>query len=87
MISPSAKILAVLLIAASPALTGCKTDGTNAQAAAADAPAHPPARHEVALQCWATVDQTHKSMGLDQRADFVNKCIDDRLKGQPAPKG
>ena len=87
MISPSVKILAVLLIAASPALTGCKTDGTNAQAAAADAPAHPPARHEVALQCWATVDKTHKSMGLDQRADFVNKCIDDRLKGQPAPKG
>jgi hypothetical protein len=86
MISPSAKILAVLLIAASPALTGCKTDGTNAQAAA-NAPAHPPARHEVALQCWATVDKTHKSMGLDQRADFVNKCIDDRLKGQPAPKG
>jgi hypothetical protein len=86
MTSPSAKILAILLIAASPVLTGCKTDGTNAQAAA-EGPTRPPARHEVAMQCWATVDKTHKTMGLDQRADFVSKCIDDRLKGQPAPKG
>jgi hypothetical protein len=86
MTSSSAKILAILLVAVSPALTGCKTDGTNAQAAA-EAPAHPPARHEVALQCWASVDKTHKTMGLDQRADVVSKCIDDKLKGQPAPKG
>jgi hypothetical protein len=86
MTSPSAKILASLLIAACPALTGCKTDGTNAQAAA-EAPAHPPARHEVAMQCWLTVDKTHKTMGLDQRADIVSKCIDDKMKSQPAPKG
>jgi hypothetical protein len=86
MTSPSAKILAVLLIAGSPALTGCKTDGTNAQAAA-EAPGRPQARHEVALQCWGSVDKAHKTMGLDQRADLVSKCIDDRLKGQPAPKG
>jgi hypothetical protein len=86
MASPGAKILAVLLMACSPALTGCKTDGTNAQAAA-DVPAHAPPRHEVALQCWAVVDKAHKTMDLDRRADFVSKCIDDRMKGQPAPKG
>jgi hypothetical protein len=80
-----AKTLAILLIAVSPALAGCKTDGPSARASAEEAQ-RPHTRHEVAFQCWASVDKAHKTMTLDQRADVVTKCIDDKMKGAP-PKG
>jgi hypothetical protein len=82
--------LALLLLACTPALTACQTDGPTAQASAQAAPqeaAKPPTHQEAALICWASVDKAHPTMGLDQRADIVTKCINDKTKAPPAPKG
>ena len=81
-----------MLLACTPALTACQTDNPSpsAQASpqeAAKEAAKPPTRQEAALQCWASVDKAHPSMGLDQRADIVTKCINDKTKTPPAPKG
>jgi len=74
----SAKIFAVLLAVCAPALSACQTDGPAAQAAAPEAP-QPPSRQQAALQCWMSVDKTHPNMGLDQRADIVTKCINEKM--------
>ena len=88
MTSSTAKALSVLLLAGAPALTACQTDGASpsAQASPQEA-AKPPTRQEAALECWSSVDKAHPSMGLDQRADVVTKCINDKMKAaeQPAP--
>jgi hypothetical protein len=80
------KALALLLLACTPALTACQTDGPSAQASPQEA-AQPPSRQEAALQCWASIDKAYPNMGLDQRADIVTKCINDKMKTPPAPKG
>ena len=90
------KTLALLLLACTPALTACQTDSPSPSAQAspqeaaketAKETAKPPTRQEVALQCWASVDKAHKEASLDQRADIVTKCINDKMKTPPAPKG
>ena len=88
MTSWTGKTLVLLLLACTPALTACQTDGPSpsAQASPQEA-AKPPTRQEAALQCWASVDKAHPTMGLDQRGDIVTKCINDKMKTQPAPKG
>ena len=88
MASWTGKTLAALLLACTPALTACQTDGPgpSAQASPQEA-AKPPTRQEAALHCWTSIDKAHPSMGLDQRADLVTKCINDKMKTQPAPKG
>jgi len=86
MTSSTGKTLALLLLACTPALTACQTDSPSAQASPQEA-AQPPTRQEVALQCWASVDKAHKDASLDQRADIVTKCINDKMKTHPAPKG
>ena len=86
MTSSTGKTLALLLLACTPALTACQTDSPSAQASPQEA-AQPPTRQEVALQCWASVDKAHKDASLDQRADIVTKCINDKMKAHPAPKG
>ena len=91
----TSKALAVLLLACSPLLAACQTDapaGPSAQAepqgtqTAQEAPP-PLTRQEAAAQCWMSVEKTHRSAGLDQRADIVTKCINDKMKAaeQPAP--
>lgn len=88
----TAKVFALLLLACAPALSACQTDapaGPSAQAASqgaskAAANDEPPTRQEAALQCWSSVDKAHPTMGLDQRADIVTKCINDKMKTQPA---
>jgi len=86
MTSSTAKALAVLLLIAAPALTACQTDtpGASAQAAPQEAP-KPLTHQEAALQCWMAVEKEHQSANLDQRADIVTKCINDKMKaaGQP----
>lgn len=86
MTSWTGKTLALLLLACTPALTACQTDSPSAQASPQEA-ATPPTRQEAALVCWSSVDKAHPTMGLDQRADIVTKCINDKMKTQPAPKG
>jgi hypothetical protein len=85
----STKFFAVLLLTCAPALTACQTDGAGTPAASAQAePQEPPkplTRSEAAMQCWMSVEKTHKSAGLDQRADIVTKCIDDKLNGPKQP--
>ena len=92
----TAKALAVLLLACSPLLAACQTDtpaAPTAQSAPQPAPqaeqeaAPPMTRQEAAAQCWMSVEKTHKSAGLDQRADIVTKCINEKMKAaeQPAP--
>jgi predicted small secreted protein len=90
MTSSTAKALAVLLLACSPLLAACQTDapaGPSAQAApqgGQEAP--PPLTHqEAAAQCWMSVEKTHQNMGLDQRADIVTKCINDKMKAAEQP--
>ena len=94
MTSSTAKALAVLLLACSPLLAACQTDAPAAPAAQSapkaeepEAAAPPLTRQEAAAQCWMSVEKTHKSAGLDQRADIVTKCINDKMKAaeQPAP--
>jgi len=90
MTSWTGKTLALLLLACTPALTACQTDGPSpsAQASpqeAAKEAAKPPTRQEVALQCWASVDKAHKDAGLDQRADIVTKCINDKMNAAQQP--
>ena len=92
MSSWTGKTLALVLLAGTPALTACQTDGPgpSAQASpqeAAKETAKPPNHQEAALICWASVDKAHPTMGLDQRADIVTKCINEKMKTQPAPKG
>ena len=87
MTSSTAKALAALLLACSPALTACQTDapgGPSAQAAPQEAP-KPLTHQEAALQCWMSVEKTHQTMALDQRADVVTKCINDKMNGAKQP--
>ncbi len=82
------KTLALLLLACTPALTACQTDSPSAQASpqeAAKEAAKPPTRQEVALQCWASADKAHKDANLDQRADIVTKCINDKMNAAQQP--
>ena len=85
MTSSTAKALAVLLLACSPLLAACQTDASGPSAQAAPQEAPPPlTRQEAAAQCWMSVEKTHKNTGLDQRADIVTKCIDDKMKAAKA---
>jgi len=87
MTSSTAQALALLLLAGSPLLTACQTDppaGPSAQAAPQEAP-KPLTRQEAAMQCWMSVEKTHKNTGLDRRADIVTKCIDDKMNGPKQP--
>jgi hypothetical protein len=89
MATSTAKALAVLLLACSPLLAACQTDapaGPSAQAAPQEAAKDaPPTHQEAAAQCWMSVEKTHKDMGLDQRADIVTKCINDKMKAAEQP--
>ena len=82
----------LLLIAlAGLALAGCETTGTSAPAKTATAPEPPMTRTRAAEQCWMSTEKGATSMSLDKRADVVNKCIEDKMKGgsasaAPAPE-
>jgi predicted small secreted protein len=81
-----------LLLLAALALAGCETTGTGAgpTAQAIDAgPPQPPMTHSRAAQeCWMSTEKGAGSQNLDKRADFVTKCIEDKMKAaDAAPKG
>jgi hypothetical protein len=89
--------LAVLAVAAA-LLSGCETDGSSpgplAELAAyngkkddAKPPEPPMTRTRAAMECWMQTEKGRADASLDKRADFVTKCIDDKLKtAQAAPK-
>jgi len=71
-----------LLVLAAAALGGCETTGTGTTPEVAAAP---PTRQQAALDCWMGTEKSSRTLSLDQRADLVNKCIDEKMKGQPTP--
>ncbi len=85
----TAKVFALLLLACAPVLSACQTDapgGPSAQAAPQEASKDtPPTRREAALICWSSVDKAHPTMGLDQRADLVTKCINEKTNAAQQP--
>ena len=90
--------LAVLLVAVA-ILSGCETDGSppgplaelaaynSKKDDAAKPPEAPMTRSRAAMECWMQTEKGRADANLDKRADFVTKCIDDKLKtAQAAPK-
>ena len=94
MTAPHARAsLRILLLAlAAAGLTACETAGLGTTTEAAK-PAEPPmTRRLAAEQCWMAAEKAHASQSLDQRADIVNKCIEQKMKtasgsAEPAPAG
>jgi type IV pilus biogenesis protein CpaD/CtpE len=80
------RIIPRLLFAAlaALALAGCETTGTGTAAQTAKAPEPPMTRRRAAEQCWMSTEKGATSMSLDKRADVVNKCIEDKMKGGSA---
>jgi len=66
------------------ALAGCETTGTGAPTQTAKAPEPPMTRTRAAEQCWMSTEKGATTMSLDKRADVVNKCIEDKMKGGSA---
>lgn len=88
-----------MLVMAAALLSGCETDGSSpgplAELAAyngkkddaAKPPEPPMTRSHAAMECWMQTEKGRADANLDKRADFVTKCIDDKLKKtQAAPK-
>jgi hypothetical protein len=82
-------------------LAGCQTDGTasnpiaelaayNAKGDDAKVAAKPPeppmTRSKAASDCWMSTEKGGASANLDKRADLVNICIENKMKGGDAPK-
>ncbi|HVZ51321.1 MAG TPA: hypothetical protein VG986_05105 [Pseudolabrys sp.] len=69
-------------------LAGCETTGAGSGPQAAAKPPEPPMTHtRAAEQCWMSTEKGYASASLDKRADIVDKCIEDKMKGaQSAPQ-
>jgi hypothetical protein len=86
------------LALAAVVLAGCETDGnTHGPLASLSSPAkkeepakpaEPPMTHaRAASECWMSTEKGRADANLDKRADFVNKCIDEKMqKTAAAPK-
>ena len=46
----------------------------------------PMTRARAARECWMRTEKVNPHQDLDKRADVVNKCIEDKLKGVAPPK-
>ncbi len=78
----SLRLLFVVLAAA--ALAACETTGAGTKPEAAKAPEPPMTHTRAAEQCWMSTEKGAASMSLDKRADLVDKCIDEKMKGGSA---
>jgi hypothetical protein len=65
------------------ALAACETTGagTGVKPEAAKPPEPPMTHTRAAEQCWMGTEKGAASMSLDKRADLVDKCIEDKMKG------
>jgi hypothetical protein len=43
-------------------------------------------RARAARECWMRTEKANPHQDIDKRADVVNKCIEDKLKGVAPPK-
>ncbi len=75
-----------LLAACAGLLAGCETTGSSGAGALAAAPPEPPmTRSRAAADCWMNTEKMGANANLDKRADFVTKCIDDKMKTASGP--
>jgi hypothetical protein len=81
------------LVLAALALAACETTGTGTGVKPEAAkPPEPPMTHtRAAEQCWMSTEKVATTMSLDKRADVVDKCIEQKMKGgsaaaEPAPE-
>lgn len=72
------------LAAAGLALAACETTGTGPQGPVAATPQPPMTRSEAAMECWMGTEKGDARMNLDKRADIVDRCIEQKMKGAPA---
>jgi len=75
-------IAILLLVLAAAALAGCETVGSGPAAQAAPEP--PMTHSRAAAECWMSTEKGRADQNLDKRADFVTKCIDEKMKGAKA---
>jgi hypothetical protein len=77
------KYHATLILFAASLLGGCGTTGMGVPPAQATAavPDQPMTQTRAAEICWMATEKGAGSMSLDKRADFVKKCIDEKMKG------
>ena len=93
------KVALLMLLGMAGGLAGCQTDGApppNPFAAlSSPAPKEEPAkpseppmtRSRAASECWMSTEKGRADANLDKRADFVTKCIDEKMKkAAAAPK-
>jgi len=81
------RILACLaLLCGGLTLAGCETADPGAPTMAA-APKTPETHSQAAMECWMGTEKSDGRMDLDKRADIVDRCIEQKMKGAPAPKG
>ncbi len=66
------------------ALAGCETTGTGPGPMAAT-PKPPMTHSQAAEECWMGTEKSDAHMDLDKRADVVDRCIKDKMKGAGAP--
>ena len=67
------------------ALAGCETTGAGPGPMAA-APKPPMDHARAAEECWMGTERSDAHMNLDKRADLVDRCIREKMKGTGAPR-
>ncbi len=77
-------IAILLLVLAAAALAACETTGPGPAAQAAKPPEPPMTHSQAAADCWMATEKGRAEQNLDKRADFVTKCIDDKMKAAKA---
>lgn len=83
MTRPAAVLPALALLLAGGLLAGCETTG-NGPPDAATKVDEPMTHTRAARECWMGTEKGLADMPLDKRADVVDKCIDQKMKGAPA---
>ena len=75
---PALVFLAMISLAACAGTPNEVPAAAAAQAPGAEAEPPPMEMHEASAQCWMQVDKTRA--GIDARAKFVDKCINEKMK-------
>ncbi|MGB8578935.1 MAG: hypothetical protein WCD56_20600 [Pseudolabrys sp.] len=68
--------------------TAPKTETPRTQVAKPSEPVRetePMTRSSAARECWMRTEKGNTREDLDKRADFVNKCIDEKMKAASTP--
>jgi hypothetical protein len=80
--TPSRLIVCLAVLGSGLALAACESTGSGAPAVAA-APQKPMTHSEAAMECWMGTEKSDGRMNLDKRADIVDRCIEQKMKGAP----